>query len=540
MEQSKFTRFFPPFIAGVSVLCLLGLRLFFAAGFDHPGHGDFAHYYNLAVNLYEGRGLVVDYVWDYLRIYDSITHVPLYWMPLASVSMALFFHAAGASVRAGILLSVIVLALLVAVVGFISRREHPGGGATRHLGAALLIAGLPVIFSYSLITDAVIYNTLWITAGIFLLGVFVEKQRPVFLYGFVFFAVLVYYSRGDGLVLAGTAAASFLLVFFRVGRDRKKLLFHAAAALFFYFLLIHPYSIITESAGDNSSDGVGMLSLVFATSYNDLFVYGAVERLNLENWLAEGVSSALRIRLRAAVDFIAYLLKISLGTILLAPFFVFLAIKRPEGRSFYLPMMLQGLFLFGAYTILLPLLGMGGSFNKSIIALFPLWSLAVYSEAARLAAHLSGKTGPGRETVRKYAAGSGILLYVLVMVFFVGLGVERGFEMLGENEKIDNHWGQLAGVLHDGTPVICPEPWECYFSTGYPSLITPGPDWESVFVAAEIYDVFHVVLEKRSPGDRSRKFKKLVENIPGFLETVYESESLKIVEIPEEMRSNLP
>lgn len=528
-----------PYILGISVLCLIGLRLFFCLQFNHPGHGDFAHYYNLAVNLYEGRGLVVDYVWDYLVIYDSITHPPLYWMPLASVSMALFFKLTGASVWAGILLSIIVLFFIVAVIGLISRREFPDRGATRHAAAALLVAGLPVIFSYSIITDAVIYNVLWTTIGICMLGAFYDKRKPGYLYAFTLSAALVYYSRGDGLIMTGSAAVFFLLVFFRKGSDRKQLLVHGGANLLIYFLLIHPYSVFLKNAA-GGGEGVGTLSLFFATSYNDLFMWGAADRLNLETWLAGGVSTAILDRFRAAFSFLSYMIKVSLGTILLAPMFGFLALRRPAGRSFYLPMMLHGLFLFGAYFFLLPYSGMGGSFNKSIIALFPLWSLAVFSETAGLVETLTRKLEANGDSFAKYVKGAGVSAYLLVMLFFTVLAVEKGFEMLDENSGIDRHWSQVAGILPEGTPVICSEPWECYYNTRYPSLITPGNDWETVFTVAETYGVSHVIIEKSSPGKRSRKFKKLGSVIPPCLEAVYESESMKIVEIPERDPRNLP
>ena len=365
----------------VSVLSLIGLRLFFAPMFSHPGHGDFAHYYCLAENIYNGRGLEVDYVWEFLNLYNSITHVPLFWMPLASTFMASFFHLTGPGVPAGILVSILILVINAGVIGWIAWRELPAGNGLQVSCAVLLTVNLPVIFNYSIITDAAIYNVLWVTISIYFLGKYLKSGHPLNLYPFALSAALVYYTRGDGFLLIGTACLVILagLIQRRITVSRH-LIFHLLGVSILYFVLIYPYSVFLKNSLPEVDSAPSALRLFFASKYSNFFSWGVAETLTLENWLQFGISKAIYARFNAASMFAGYILKLSLGTILLAPVLFAAAWKESSGRSFYLPMIFQGLVITLAYSVLLPFSGTGGSFHKSIISLYPLWALAILNE----------------------------------------------------------------------------------------------------------------------------------------------------------------
>src|SRR5262249_21553258 len=50
-----------------------------------PGYMDSAYYYHVAANLASGRGLVEDFIWNYLSgMPDLPAPANLYWMPLTS------------------------------------------------------------------------------------------------------------------------------------------------------------------------------------------------------------------------------------------------------------------------------------------------------------------------------------------------------------------------------------------------------------------------------------------------------------------------
>ena len=61
------------------------VRLILALFAQHPGISDPNHYYNLAQSLLEGRGFVIDYIWQYHRPPADVTHPIDYWMPLPAV-----------------------------------------------------------------------------------------------------------------------------------------------------------------------------------------------------------------------------------------------------------------------------------------------------------------------------------------------------------------------------------------------------------------------------------------------------------------------
>ena len=67
------------FVAGL--LVRVGLALLA----EHAGLFDPNRHYNLARNLAEGRGFVVDYFWQYQQRPTAVTHAIDYWMFLAAV-----------------------------------------------------------------------------------------------------------------------------------------------------------------------------------------------------------------------------------------------------------------------------------------------------------------------------------------------------------------------------------------------------------------------------------------------------------------------
>ena len=87
------------------MLLLVGwlARLALALLAEQPGLFDPNHYYLLARNLVEGRGFVIDYIWQYQQQPADVTHPIDFWMPLAAlypaVGMRIFGGGGGACSR---------------------------------------------------------------------------------------------------------------------------------------------------------------------------------------------------------------------------------------------------------------------------------------------------------------------------------------------------------------------------------------------------------------------------------------------------------
>ncbi len=91
-------------------------RLMLASAAQHPGHGDHAFYYTVAENLADGRGLVIDYIWNYLSGVETISHYSNdYWMPLTSLIISLSLLVLGKSLFAALLPSILVGVALAVV-----------------------------------------------------------------------------------------------------------------------------------------------------------------------------------------------------------------------------------------------------------------------------------------------------------------------------------------------------------------------------------------------------------------------------------------
>lgn len=81
----------------LGIVCAGGLARFLCArGLPHPGHADGSFYYTVAENVIRGRGLVIDYVWNFLVPNEPLTHpIADFWMPLTSLLGAASFWVCG-------------------------------------------------------------------------------------------------------------------------------------------------------------------------------------------------------------------------------------------------------------------------------------------------------------------------------------------------------------------------------------------------------------------------------------------------------------
>lgn len=207
-------------LAGI-VLAALLLRGGLAVGIvQHPGIADPGHYYHMGVNLADGRGFIIDYIWQYNRPPDTITHPEDHWMPLAALIAALPLALTGlpvsaaqaadpAAVRAALTGFVLLGAILPALV-YACAREM-GLSRTAGLLAAGMAAVLPEFVLNSVRTDTTLPAAVLVTAAITgaLRGGRTGRLRWDAAAGGL--AGIAYLTRTDGvLVLAALIAAGVL------------------------------------------------------------------------------------------------------------------------------------------------------------------------------------------------------------------------------------------------------------------------------------------------------------------------------------------
>jgi hypothetical protein len=201
------------------VICLgaLAFRLLAAQFVHHPGIGDPNHYYNLGVQLVEGHGFNIDYIWHYNHLHDSIVHPDDHWLPLSGVLAAGGMLLGGERVFAA-LIPFILIGTLLCVVGYLAARQF-GCEETTSLFVAAAVGFLPEYVLNSTRTDTTIPFSLFVCSSILLLTHGLQKGGISTFIGSGVLAGLTYLTRNDAILLLPMLVVT-LIVYVRWGKSR--------------------------------------------------------------------------------------------------------------------------------------------------------------------------------------------------------------------------------------------------------------------------------------------------------------------------------
>lgn len=361
------TRTHATWLAGVLGIALL-IRLILAALAPHPGIADPNHYYNLARNLAEGRGFVIDYIWQYHNAPATVTHPIDYWMPLPAVWPAIGLFIAPDNLFAALIPSVIfgVLGLYLAYAA----ARVVGQPALVGVTAIALIMFLPQITLNSARTDTTMSYVVFV--GMACLAFYAGMRRnPAWLLLAGLSAGLAQLSRQDGIILL-PAMVLALLAFWRFGSDDRPLPWRWLWLIALGWLGV----MLPWFMRNNALYGVLLPSnasrTMFMTSFIDQFTYG--RELDLQHYLDWGIGniiSNIAFMTLANVKTLYNVLGIFLPVTTL--FGLALLILRRE-REILLMLALPAamvLGLFAFYSVLTPFHTHGGSFFKSYQLIIP-------------------------------------------------------------------------------------------------------------------------------------------------------------------------
>lgn len=362
-QMSKW--FWLMLIAGFAV------RLVAASLAPHPGIADSNHYFMLASNLADGRGFVIDYIWQYHNPPADVTHPIDYWMPLPALWPALGLALAPDNLFAALIPSVIfgtalgVLAYAIAAAC--------GGDEKMRLVAMAGVLFLPEFVLNAARTDTTLSYVLF--AGITCIAFYrgMRGQGWAFLVAGMF-AGLAQLSRQDGLLFAPAFLVSIAIYAYVQGWKaipwRWLLLIPAG-----WLLVLSPwmwrnwqlYGVLMPS---------GFSRTLFMTSFIDQFTYGRT--LDLQHYLDWGLGNIVsNIALQASANIkMSYsLLDVGLPIMVLLGFVSLWQHKQREvALMLILPLVLI-LGLFTSYTFLTPFHTQGGSFKKSYMLVIPFLSV---------------------------------------------------------------------------------------------------------------------------------------------------------------------
>ncbi len=273
-------------------LAALALRLAYALTRPVPVSADAAYYLMVAENLYYGRGLVADYVWNYLAGLPAGLPVPSneYWMPgTSAVIWAAFALARSTSLRVAQAASLILGALLCATTAWM-------GGILFHRRDIALLAGAMAAISFHLVGVA-LYPDHFMLAGalvnLSLLALWAAwrgSPRYALLAGAL--AGLAYLTRSDGALLAIVALALTISLFRR--GERRRGLYLLVCFLATFASVAAPWWA-RQTAVFGHPSGANPMRAAFLTDYNDLFRLDQ-SHLNLREYLQSSQVVALGIK----------------------------------------------------------------------------------------------------------------------------------------------------------------------------------------------------------------------------------------------------
>lgn len=460
------------------------VRLVLAAFAQHPGISDPNHYYNLARSLLEGRGFVIDYIWQYHQPPADVTHPIDYWMPLPAVWPAAGMALLGDTLLAALIPSVLIGTSLAALAYAIAAAA--GLSIPARLMAMALIVFLPEFVLGSVRTDTVISYVLF--AGLALLCFYIGlRRRPAMLPLSGAFVALAQLSRQDGLILI-PAMLLGLLIFWRFG-DRPLPRRWLVTLPLAWLVVIGPWLVRNYFVvGAFFPPGPGRT--MFMTSFIDQFTYGRT--LDLAHYLAWGwpnILGNIAFHILANVKVSYTTLDIALPVIALIGLGGLIATRDRE-RLLLLAapvIFIVGLFVF--YSFLTPFHSMGGSYKKSYMVLIPFlaaasaWALDTYVQPKRIA----------------YIAAGLIALFMMLNAVEL---VRADFALLarynGQMLALRDTLNELGDYNGDGRiTVMAQDPFMLNYH-GFYALMLPSDDRDTILEAAHRYRADYILL----PADR--------------------------------------
>jgi len=278
-----------PFVAAwVTACCAFTLlaKLAVNGPRTHPHHGDISFYYAVARNLAEGRGFVIDYVWNFWNHPKGIpTFSNDWWMPLTSVLSALGMLVGGVSYASAQDTMVVVTSVLPLVV-YLLGSELWGSRAVGLVGAALAT-------TFHLFLDQVsapLSHAPYVVLASLALWLIVRSMRDGRSWKWAGAAIgLAQLARSDAIVLFGALAAAAL-----VCRPRPRWRALLAAPLC-WAAVMSPWWIHNLAVLGTPQPG-GSLRAAFLPSYEAW--YALPESVTPQAWLAQGWGPVLELKRR--------------------------------------------------------------------------------------------------------------------------------------------------------------------------------------------------------------------------------------------------
>jgi len=503
------------------VLFLAALLVRFLAAFpqQQPNYMDAAYYYVNALNLFQGRGFVEDFIWIYLDNPDSVPHPShLYWMPFTSILVWLGMAIGGESYRAAQIMFVIFSALLAPItygITYIVSRQR----------WYCWIAGLLAIFSgfYFWAWTAIDnFTPFAVTGSLALLAAWVAMNKDqlsvnneqntinnspftihnsqlIFIILSGIFAGLAHLSRADGLLLLIAIILVYLLRLMRAKYSLLRIAQYALRLTIFliigYLIVMAPWFIRNWRVAGTPVPTAGSQS-IWLTSYDDLFSYG--RELSPQTFFAQGIGPILQGRW--------WVLTTNLQTVLAVWGMIFLLPLTVTGfwtlrRHLLIQLAaMYALLLFLAMTLVFAFPGARGGLFHSGAALLPyIYAAAVVGLDRGVDWIAARRRGWNARFAKRFFAVGLVVMAIFLSVF---LYYQRVLKNNTWNSA-DQSYAAIAGWVSRQNPaaiVMINNPPAYRYHGGGLSVVVPNEGVDTTLQAARRYQVDYLILGSNDPA----------------------------------------
>ncbi|MFQ5946297.1 MAG: glycosyltransferase family 39 protein [Anaerolineae bacterium] len=492
----------------VVFLVSLGVRALTALPLQQPGYFDAYFHYVVGENLALGRGLTVDFAWNFLNQPNALTQPShLYWMPLSSLLASSGMLIAGPTYRSSQLPFIVLSALLPVLAYHLAYRLTRKARHAAVAGALTIASGFYLPFWVS--PDN--FAPFAVAAGLALLAM----GRGVARNGLIEFGAagvlvgMAHLSRPDGPLL-GAALAAVLLVAWRRGwmpQNRKapatfrRPALAALLALFGYLVVMVPWFYRNWAAIGAPISGAGIQTL-FLRTYDDLFSYS--RDLSVQSYLAWGVGPILASKLRAAAHN---------GLVILGGMFFALAplalwgLWRLRRQRLLLPFLIYAPLLYATMTLIFTFPSMRGSMLHSSAALLPFLNAAVPAGIDAAVAWVAARRTTWNRSVAQgfFSWGAAAMAGVVSLVVFA-----QGVFIL-PSDPVAPLWNDrntiyletedwLAAHARPDAAVAVVDPPAFWYFARRPAMAIPNEPLDEVLRVMSILGADYLVVESDRPS----------------------------------------
>lgn len=473
----------------------LALRLIAAIWVRQPGFVDAYYYYQVAENLYQGRGLTESTIWNYqvggylpAQPPSSLDHPAFaYWMPLTSfITASGFYLFGGVSYWAGALPFMLLASALPPLTYWLGllafgrqQRRYSWFMAALVLfpGRYFLFWNAPDNFTPFAVISLLCLIATW--AGLY------RNDRWLLAAGAL--AGLGFLSRSDGILLLVALGISFLLRRWQKVREgeirpRWGLII---SGMLVALVVVAPW-LVRNWATFGSPISPNSSKVIYLRSYTELFSYSLP--LGQDYYFSWGFGNILGSKLNAAT--LNILILTVQGLFLAAPLFligIFFVIK----NRVYLPFLVYLVVLYLTMTLIFTEIGVHGTLFHSAGGLLPF-------EAGAILAGLEGLANLRRK--RPSIMRTRAVIATAILVVTLGAVVTLFYAATnGPSWDDDYNYSRNLGDWFkrrnlSESVIIVGEPLSYYYATGQPAIGQASDGLEANLAAAKRYGAKYLVL----------------------------------------------